>query len=104
VLYVGDYKPYNIEEWSNEIAAELEYRIIKFPIIIFHLLAYLGNILKYFKINFPMITFRLKNMTTDNIINFELEKKVAPTLPYTRSEGIKKTLDWMRNSSNKINA
>ena len=43
-----------------------------------------------------MTSFRLKNMTTDNIINLSATKRYVPYLPYTRVEGIKKTLDWIK--------
>ena len=96
VFYIGDYQPYNIEVWSNEIANELGYKIKRFPYILFKISAYFGDILKVFNIHFLMTTFRLKNMTTDNIIEYSLEKKVAPNLPFTRLEGIKETLKWIK--------
>ena len=42
-----------------------------------------------------MSSFRLKNMTTNNIINLANTYEVAPKLPFTRKEGIKETLNWM---------
>ena len=40
-----------------------------------------------------MTSFRLKNMTTDNIIDLS---ELAPNPPYSRIEGVRKTLDWLR--------
>ena len=48
------------------------------------------------KINFPMTSFRLKNMTTDNIVDLSNTYKVAPNPPYSRIEGVKDTLSWMK--------
>lgn len=95
VFYIGDYEPYNIEEWSNEIASILGKRIIKLPFLVVILAAKFGDVLSKLKVNFPMTSFRLKNMTTDNILYLENTREVCPTLPLTRIQGVKKTLQWI---------
>lgn len=95
VFYIGDYAPTNIEEWGNEIAEQLGTRIIKMPYFLIKLAAFLGDALKVVGVNFPMTSFRLKNMTTDNIIDLSNTKMIAPNLPYTRKEGVRATLKWM---------
>ena len=42
-----------------------------------------------------MTSFRLKNMTTDNIINLNNTMEIAPYPPVDRLTGIKRTLEWM---------
>jgi hypothetical protein len=42
-----------------------------------------------------MTTFRLKNMTTDSIVDLANTMRLAPDLPYGRLEGIRKTLEWL---------
>lgn len=96
VFYLGDYEPTNIEEWGNEIANQLGQKIIKMPYWLIKCAALFGDFLKVFGINFPMTSFRLKNMTTDNIINLSNTRKIAPLSPYSRCEGIKNTLDWLK--------
>lgn len=96
VFYLGDYEPYNIEEWANEIAEQLGSKIIRMPFSLIKLAAWFGDALKLVHIGFPMTSFRLKNMTTDNIINLSNTKRIAPNLPFTRKEGIKETLRWMK--------
>lgn len=98
VFYIGDYQPTNIEEWGNEIANELGYKIFKMPFFLLKCAALFGDILKKNGIKFPMTSFRLKNMTTDNIIDLTATKKIAPNLPYSRIEGIKQTLLWMKSN------
>lgn len=98
VFYIGDEQPTNIEVWGNEIAGELGYRIIKMPYTLIKWAALFGDILKNMGLRFPMTSFRLKNMTTDNIIDLSDTIKLAPNLPYSRIEGIKQTLSWMRNN------
>ncbi|WP_343695591.1 NAD(P)-dependent oxidoreductase [Flavobacterium sp.] len=95
VFFIGDNPAINIEEWGNEIAGELGQKIKKMPYFLIKTAALIGDGLIFFKINFPMSSFRLRNMTTNNIINLENTYKVAPVLPYSRKEGIKITLKWM---------
>jgi GlcNAc-P-P-Und epimerase len=97
VFYLGD-NPTNIEEWANEIGEEINIKIKKMPFILIKCLAYFGDFLKLFKFNFPMSSFRLKNMTTDNIFDLDETYKLAPETPFSRKDGIKKTLDWLSKS------
>tara|TARA_B110000046_G_scaffold13464_1_gene13226 strand:- start:2186 stop:3142 length:957 start_codon:yes stop_codon:yes gene_type:complete len=98
VFYLGDYKPINIEVWGNEIANQLGYSIKKIPFYIIKLVAFFGDFLKFLKINFPMTSFRLKNMTTDNIVDLQNTKRSAPNLPFERISAIKKTLIWLKSN------
>jgi GlcNAc-P-P-Und epimerase len=94
-FYLGDYNPYNLEDWANEVGNELGNKVYKLPFPVLTLLAKTGDFLKGLGITFPMTSFRLKNMTTDNIIDMKYTQKVAPFLPVSRKEGIKKVLDWL---------
>jgi nucleoside-diphosphate-sugar epimerase len=96
IYYIGDYEPINIEEWANEIANMLGYRILRVPYFSIFLSALLGDVLKKLNIPFPMTSFRLHNMTTDNVIDLSNTIKIAPTLPFTLKQGIMETLTWMR--------
>lgn len=98
VFYLGDYQPTNIEEWANEIGSELSIKIKTVPFSIVKLAALGGDILKVIGINFPMTSFRLKNMTTDNIVDLSNTKYIAPNLPCTRIEGVQQTLKWMNQN------
>ena len=99
VFYLGDTTATNIEEWANEIATELRYKIRRVPYWMLKCAAWGGDLLKVLGIRFPMTSFRLKNMTTDNIVPLSNTSKIAPNPPYTRVEGIKKTLDWIKHHS-----
>ena len=96
VFYIGDYESINIEDWANEIAHELGNSIKRVPFFLIKILARLGDTLKLFNINFPMNSFRLKNMTTNNNVNLSSTLKLAPNLPYTRVEGVKRTINWIK--------
>jgi len=95
VFYIGDYIPTNIEKWANEIATELNYQIFKIPYSFIWLASKFGDFLKIINIDFPITSFRLHNMTTDNIVNLDNTAKIAPNLPYNRINGIRETLTWM---------
>lgn len=96
VFYIGDEPATNIEEWANEIATELGYKIIRMPLWLLRIAAWTGDLLKRAGIHFPMTSFRLKNMMTDNVIDLSNTYAIAPHPPYTRIEGIKETLNWLK--------
>ena len=96
VFYIGDNPPTNIETWANEIAAELNSNIKRVPFWMLKTAAYFGDLLKLFNITFPMTSFRLKNMTTDNTIDLSETYKIAPNPPCSRIDGIKATLQWLK--------
>ena len=95
IFFIGDNPATNIEEWSNEIADELGVKIKRAPYLIIKIAAFFGDLLKLIGVYFPMNSFRLHNMTTNNIVNLENTYALAPVLPYTRSDGIKQTLKWV---------
>jgi len=97
IFYIGDYIPYEIEVWGDEIASVLDKKIKKIPFLIIQLAAFCGDFLKVMKIPFMLTSFRLKNMTTDNIVELNNIKNIAKNLPYSRVEGIKITLKWLKN-------
>jgi hypothetical protein len=61
------------------------------------LAAFCGDFLKFTGIDFPMTSFRLKNMTTNNVLNLSNTQEIAPDLPISRIEGIRRTLKWLKD-------
>jgi hypothetical protein len=98
VFYLGDYNSTNINNWANEIASELGIIIKTIPYPLVKLAALGGDVLKFLNIYFPMSSFRLKNMTTDNPIDLTNTLTIAPNLPFSRIDGIKRTLFWLKNT------
>ncbi|MDY0285430.1 MAG: NAD(P)-dependent oxidoreductase [Kiritimatiellia bacterium] len=98
VFYLGNYEPTNIRTWANEIGAELGIKIKTIPYPLIKIAALGGDVLKQAGINFPMTSFRLKNMTTNNVVDLSNTQELAPNLPFTRKEGIKKTLEWLKQN------
>ena len=60
VFYLGDSPAIFIEEWANQIAAELGRKIPRVPFWLIRLAAWGGDILGMFGLHFPMTSFRLK--------------------------------------------
>ena len=100
VFYLGDYEPYDITEWANEIAKETDIWIPHIPYWCFMCAGWIGDFLKIFDISFPMTSFRLHNMTTDNVHNLDPIQAIAPNLPVSRKEGTRRTLDWIKKYEN----
>lgn len=101
VFYLGDYQAYDITEWANEIARCIGIKILKIPYFLFMLAGWSGDFLKLFGIMFPMTSFRLRNMTTNNVHNLSSIQGLAPNLPVDRIEGTKRTINWIQNVENK---
>lgn len=95
VFYLGDTPPIFIEEWANQIAGELGFKVKRVPYWLIKCAAWAGDFLGIFGLHFPMTSFRLKNMTTDNIIDLSNTNRIAPNPPIDRITGIKKTLQWL---------
>ena len=100
IFYIGDDPAINIEDWANEIAKELNQKIIRLPFILIKFLSYLGDILNHFNIDFPLTSFRLNNMTTNNVVDLSKTQKVVKKNRFNRQEGIKITLEWIERSKN----
>ena len=97
VFFIGDRPPIDITEWANQIGHELGFKIPVMPWLLIKMAAYFGDALKMAGIKFPMTSFRLKNMTTNNIMPLDNTYGVAPNPPFSRIEGIRHTLKWMEN-------
>lgn len=51
-----------------------------------------------------MTSFRLHNMTTDNVHNLNPIKGIAPNLPVKREDGTVRTLEWIKESEKDFNS
>lgn len=96
IFYIGDEPAYEINEWAEEIAKELEFKIPTMPVWFVKCLAKVGDFLGLFGIHFPMQTFRFGNMTNDGINDISNTYKIAPNIPYARLEGTKMTIKWIK--------
>lgn len=95
VFYLGDQPPVCIEEWANQIASELGRKVPRVPYWLMRMAAFVGDLLSLLGVHSPMTSFRLKNMTTNNIVPLDNTYSIAPDPPFNRIVGIKRTLEWM---------
>jgi nucleoside-diphosphate-sugar epimerase len=97
VFYIGDKPLMNISEWAIEIADTWGVRKpVNIPFIIIKSAALVGDFLKMLNIQFPITSFRLKNMTTNNIINIDDTYAVCGETPYSRKQGVESTIEWLK--------
>ena len=76
VFYIGDDPAYEINEWADEIASELGYKVMTMPVAFVKMLAKFGDFLGVFGVHFPMQSFRFSNMTHDSVIDISNTKKI----------------------------
>lgn len=95
-FFIGDMPPYEINEWADEIAQELGFRVPTMPVWVVKCLAKFGDFLGIFGVHFPMQSFRFGNMTNDNVRDLQATDEIAPERPYERLEGVRNTLAWMK--------
>ena len=97
-IYLADYEPTELGAWAREIQRHLDApRIREVSPKLLLWAAILGDSMK--KIGWrsvPLTTFRLRNLLTEAIYDTaDLEVACGP-VPYTMSEGVAMTCDWMR--------
>lgn len=96
-FYIGDNPPVNISEWADEILIALgKVPARKLPLSLFKGLAFCGDWLGKLGVKIPMNSFRLKNMTTNNIHQLDDLYFATGETPFSRAEGIQKTLNWLK--------
>lgn len=96
VFYLGDRPAIYIEEWANQIAHEVGYKVMRVPYWMVKCAALVGDAFRKMGFLVPMSSFRLKNMSTDNVIDLDNTYEIAPNPPVDRIEGIRRTLAWLR--------
>lgn len=101
VFYLGDEPAYEINEWADEIANELGFKVPTMPVWLVQCLAKFGDFLGLFNIHFPMQSFRFGNMTNDGVNDMTNTYTVAPEMPFSRLEGTKITIKWIKDYEGK---
>lgn len=97
VVYLGDWPAYPVKEWAEEISAFVPYKVPTVPKLFFELLAAIGDFASIVGVNFPMTSFRLKNLTTDNVQDVSLIRSImGDDLRFTRQLGNELTVKWLR--------
>lgn len=101
VFYLGDEPAYEINEWADEIASELGFKVPTVPVWFVKCLAKFGDFLGLFGIHFPIQSFRYGNMTNDCINEMKNTYQIAPGMPFTKLDGIRATIEWIEGHEGK---
>lgn len=103
VVYIADYKPVELHEWGTLIQDRLQARKIReFPMALFRLGAWLGDILKGCGFRFPLTSFRLRNMLTETIHDTTPLQNLTGALPHTAADGVRITCDWLLGQDSQL--
>ena len=100
VFYIGDEPAYEINEWADEIANELGFNVPTMPVWFVKCIAKFGDFLGLLGIHVPMQSFRFENMTNNGTNDLTNTYKIAPNVPYSRLEGTKATIKWIKKYEN----
>ena len=99
--YIGDAEPLNSNDWALQISEIAEIRKpLELPRFLFYVASKLGDLISVFNVYFPLTSFRLKNMTTENICNVEPVCKINRYPSISRKVAIKNTIEWLKNNEN----
>lgn len=95
-FYVADYQPLSLREWIDDLARELDAsKIATLPESIAWSAAYAGDFLNFVGYsNFPLNSFRLRNILTEYIFDLAATEEVCGPLPFSVQEGVSRTAKW----------
>jgi GlcNAc-P-P-Und epimerase len=96
VLMLADYEDLNLRQWADFIAQRGGAPPIReVPIAALRAAAAVGDRVK--SDNWPLSTFRLKNLITDMRYDTSRLRELVPELPFSWQDGVDRTLAWMRS-------
>jgi nucleoside-diphosphate-sugar epimerase len=95
-VYLAD-DPIQLNEWVDAFAMRLIGRKAQsLPYVLMKSLAVCGDMIEAVcGKKMPMNSFRLKNMTTNNVVNTKFIENVCASLPYSQLEGVEEMCLWL---------
>jgi nucleoside-diphosphate-sugar epimerase len=94
VFYVGD-APINLYDWVNAFSLKLKNKKVRIvPRIVLVVLAFVGDALGKFSIDFPLTISRYRNMVNDNPAPMKKTFSLCGPPKYSLQEGIDSTVKW----------
>ncbi len=96
VFYITDYEPEIVSEWAEAFSRSFgAKKIHTLPKPIASLGGRVGDVIKKLvRPKFPFTSFRVKNLTTDDVCDPHLTEEVCGELPFTMEQGVEITRDW----------
>lgn len=99
-FYLAD-PPVDLFSWTDELSRQLLGRPVRrMPWPLIKGLALTGDMLAKIGLRFPMTSFRLDNMTRDNVVDTAMIESLVPQLPYSIADGVRETVAWLREPEN----
>jgi GlcNAc-P-P-Und epimerase len=97
-FYIGDEPPLSIAAWADQIAYEAGLKkTVSLPYPIINAAAKVGDALALINVPFPLTSFRLRNITTHNILNISDTISITGKAPFSMQTAVQKTLKWMED-------
>jgi len=99
-LYLSEYQPLSLQEWTNALQQAMNApRIRTLPESLARVLANLGDVMiRMGMSDFPLTSFRLKNLTTSYEFDLRETQKACGPLPYTMEQGVQETVRWLKDA------
>ena len=96
VLYVGDYDAWNLHEWADAFRGAFGARKIPtIPMPLARIAGRAGDLLvRCGRRKFPFTSFRLKNLTEDDLCDMAPTQELCGPLPFSREEAVAATVRW----------
>lgn len=97
-IYLADYSPIRLRDWAEKIRESMGIKKIRtIPLPVLRIGGLAGDILKLLGCKHPPLTsFRINNIVTDMVYDMSLLEKIVGVLPYSVSEGVELTVEWMK--------
>lgn len=97
-FYLADAEPVRVREWADMVQREMGVAPLReMPLGVLTVAAKVGDVLQFAGWKDPPLTsFRLRNLTGDNTCDMAPVSEIIGSMPYTVEEGVKVTVDWMR--------
>ena len=98
IFYLADYEPMILREWAEYLRTALGGpRIPTVPYPLAKCMAFVcDRIAETVFRKFPFTSFRLDNLTLDDVCNISATQRVCGPLPFTTKQGAEATADWFR--------
>jgi nucleoside-diphosphate-sugar epimerase len=98
-IYLADYEQIDVFKWGNEIRLQMGKMPLKTaPFWVLRTAAKFGDMFKLLGFNnVPLSSFRLDNLLTNMPHDTSEIQSILPSLPFTYQEGIRLTIDWIKN-------
>ena len=100
MFYLCDYEPIEVRAWAELIREAFAARPVReVPFAGLRAAALAGDALEALGLrNAPLTSFRLANLTTEMLHDTAALEKVCGALPFSAAQGVRDTVEWIRNT------